>query len=170
MVNPTPDGHVRSFYAFGWFGPSPPRDADLWHTVPMGPTFMKVVDELVERGVNGITSYRQLAERMAELGDANSETYRREFSRYRQGANPREKTILLAVRAFDVPRSKFPAAAQTRLRLRELAELLELVAQAQVEQEDLLVSHDARLRALEALLPQREVSGEDWSRLLGKRP
>lgn len=70
----------------------------------MGETLL----DLMERGVGGITSARQLSKRLAELKGTSREGERRSISRHIRLGNAEEASIVWYAKAFGVDRAVFP--------------------------------------------------------------
>lgn len=71
---------------------------------------MDVVDELVDRGVNGIDSISELSRRMSIIApQQQAESWRKALRRSRKGSY-KEELVALVARAFNISRDDLPAA------------------------------------------------------------
>lgn len=99
------------------------------------PTLGETLLGLMERGVGGITSARQLAGRLASLKGTSAEGERRSISRHIRLGNAEEETIAWYAKAFGVDRDLLPPAATRPRRAVSAAEFEELRSQVEVLQE-----------------------------------
>lgn len=118
---------------------------------PVARSFANVAAELLEEGAGGITSWRSLAARLAEISGQSTETWKTNLRRYRLGeSSPSEKAIALVAQAFGVRRQQFPPARR-RDRLGELATKVGDVVEIQKTQEVLIRGLAERVQVLEVL-------------------
>lgn len=93
----------------------------------VAPTLGEVLNELLDRGVGGITSARQLAIRLAEIKNTTVEGERRSIRRHIRYGNAEEASIVAYAEAFGVARSVFPEATGRRPRTYASAKELEVL-------------------------------------------
>jgi len=74
---------------------------------------MEVVDELLDRNPNSISTMSELSRKMHEIEQRqNAESWRRNLRKWRR-TNAKEEHIAVIARAFGVPRDRLPAAKST---------------------------------------------------------
>lgn len=101
------------------------------------PTLGEVINELLDRGVGGITSARQLAVRLADLKNTTVEGERRSIRRHIRYGNAEEASIVAYAEAFGVDRSSFPESSVRRPgRVVSDAEFQELRSQVEALQRE----------------------------------